>query len=76
MTATQYLQMLQDRRRYHLRRLFGDDESQKAFAQRLGIHHSYFCGLMMGSRAFGEKRARLIEQKCGLAFGFLDQEAS
>lgn len=76
MSAGEYLRMLQDRRRFHLRRLFGDEESQKAFAQRLGLNHSYFSGLMAGHRPFSEKRARLIEQDFGLPFGSLDRELS
>jgi len=76
MTVETYLEMLQARRRYHLRRLSGEDESQKAFAKRLGLNHCYFCGLLAGIRPFSEKRARMVEEACGLAFGFLDSEVT
>jgi len=76
MTVETYLEMLQARRRYHLRRLFREDESQKDFAKRLGVNRHYFCALLSGLRPFSEKRARAIEEACGLAFGFLDSEVT
>lgn len=74
MTREQFFDMLQARRRYHLRRLFREDETARELAKKLGMHPTYFSGLLAGTRPFCEKRARKIEEHFGIPFGSMDLE--
>lgn len=74
MTREQFFDMLQARRRWHLRRLLPDDVTAREFAKVLEMHPAYFSGLMSGTRPFCEKRARKIEEHLGIPFGSMDLE--
>jgi len=74
MTREQFFDMLHARRRYHLRRLFAEDEMAKDLAKKLDMHPHYLSGLLSGTRPFCEKRARKIEEYAGIPFGSLDLE--
>lgn len=76
MTAGEYMEMLQNRRRYHLRRLVAGAESQGDLAKRAGMHQEQVSKILAGRMPFTEFRARKVEQFLGLAFGLLDKEVS
>lgn len=72
MTAGEYLRMLEDRRRYHLRRIIEQSGSQREAAKRSGMDAAQLSNIMAGRLAFTEYRARRIEQFNGLALGSMD----
>jgi len=76
MTAGEYLRMLQDRRRFHLRRFAEQVGSQKYLAKQAGMDESQISNILGGRLPFTEYRARKVEQFLSLAFGYLDRETS
>lgn len=74
MTIEQFFDMLQARRRYHLRRLIPEDTKARDFAKVLGMHPCHLSAMLAGNRPFCEKRARKIEAYFGIPFGSMDLE--
>lgn len=73
MTAGQYLEILQERRRKNLHSLLQRIQtSQIDMAGQTGIDKTHICGLATGKRPFTEYMARRIEQYAGIGFGYLD----
>lgn len=46
----------------------------KAFAEMLQVHNTYFSGMKSGSRQIGDKLARQVEVATGTRKGWLDLE--
>jgi phage repressor protein C with HTH and peptisase S24 domain len=64
---------IQDIRRARLAQLIREryDDSQASFVSQTGENQSEVSGLLK-SKSFGEKKARKLEEKCGLPTGWLD----
>ncbi len=73
MTAGQYLNLLQERRRKNLGLLLSKIRfSELDMSNTSGIDKTHMSGLVTGKRPFTEYMARRIEQSAGLGFGYLD----
>lgn len=73
MTANQYLGMIQERRRFHLRNLVARLGSQIAVELATGMRKGHISQYLLGKRRITEDSARRIEQHNGLEMGALDQ---
>lgn len=74
MTANDYLRMIQDRRRFHLRKLVAKLGSQIAVEMAAGMRKGHISQYLLGKRRITEDSARRIEQHNGLALGSMDGE--
>lgn len=74
MTAGEYMQILQDRRRNHLKRLAEQSGSQSNLARQMSIDPHQLCKMIGGTLTISEFRARKAEQFLGIGYGALDLE--
>ena len=58
MTAGEFIRMIQDRRRYHLRRLVEQFGSQHELAEKARMKQSQISSILAGQMAMSEMRAR------------------
>ena len=72
MTASQYIAILQERRRANLQRLAEQAGSQAKAAEQMGMDRGQLSNLLGGKLTVSEYRARKAEQFLGLAYGVLD----
>lgn len=74
LTASQYLELVQDLRRQNLERITTKIGSQVEAARQMGMDKCQLSNILGGRLAVSEYRARRVEQFLGLEFGALDQK--
>ncbi|MCB1919605.1 MAG: helix-turn-helix transcriptional regulator [Candidatus Competibacteraceae bacterium] len=69
-----YLLILQQRRREHLKRLLADYRTQREFGEATGLAVNQISHILNGVREMGEEIARRIESALGKPLGWMDAD--